>query len=220
MRAWYFAPLGNRLRFGDNRPIRAGITHRIEGEPKICKHGLHGSIRVMDALAYAESSVLYRVELSGKMDHGDDKISAQSRRYLKRYEIDGLLKCFARRQALIHIEKIKPYTGQFDLIVEYLETGREDLRDAARDASRAAAWDASRAAAEDAAWAAARAAAGAAAEAAARDAARAAAGAAVEDAARAAAWTSAWTAAEDAARAAADKMLTNMIAEQYGAIDQ
>jgi hypothetical protein len=77
-----------------------------------------------------------------------------------------------------------------DVVRQYLETGDESLRKAARDAAwEEASWEAARAAARDAAWAAAR------------DAAR----AAAWDAARAAAntaWAAAW-AAESAAESAA-----------------
>ena len=50
IKAWYFAPVGNRL----------------------------ASTRIIDALSYAETSILYRVELDGKVDQGTDKLAAQS----------------------------------------------------------------------------------------------------------------------------------------------
>jgi len=71
-----------------------------------------------------------------------------------------------------------------DIVKEYLETGNEELRDAAWDAARDAARDAAQDAAQDAAWAAAWAAAWHAAWAAARYAARAAAWAAARHAAQ------------------------------------
>lgn len=87
LKAWYFAPQGNRLGYGDNRLIRVGITHRVEGRPETCERGLHASKQIIDALQYAKSNILYRVELSGEMDHASDKIAAQSRKYLKRFDI-------------------------------------------------------------------------------------------------------------------------------------
>src|SRR4029078_12741210 len=78
---------------------------------------------------------------------------------------DDVLRLFAREAALsvLHL-----WQGEVPAVVrEYLETGNEEIRDAAWDAARAAAWDAgwdaARAAARAAAWAAAWAAARAAA---------------------------------------------------------
>jgi len=38
---------------------------------------------------------------------------------------EGLLRKFAREQALINIELIKPYTDKYDLIVRFLITGKD-----------------------------------------------------------------------------------------------
>jgi len=216
IKAWYFAAKDNKLRYGDNREIVVGGTHKVDGKPKLCKNGLHASERLIDALSYAPGPILYQVELSGEFDIGGDKVCATERTYIKRINAVDLLREFARKQALINIEKIKPYTEVYELIVEYLETGDEALRDAAWSAARdaeaaawdaardaeAAAWDAARSAwsaARDAAWFAARSA-----EAAARDSA--------ESAARAAAWFAARSAAaESAARDAANVMLEEMV---------
>jgi len=113
------------------------------------------------------------------MHIGDDKISATERKYLWGFDATDTLWRFARLCALdvVHLWDAP------DIVVRYLKTGDESIRDAAWDAARAAA----RFAARDAAWAAAR----AAARAAAWDAARA--------AARAAAWDAARAAARDAA---------------------
>ncbi len=154
MKAWYFAPKNNRLRYGDDRLIRVGITHRVGVEPETCERGLHASLRVIDALQYAETSILYRVELGGKMDHADDKIAAQSRKYLKRMDIEKILFEFSRKAAKRNIEKIKPYTtdDDYSLIIKWLDTGDQSLKGAA--------WSAARSAARSAAWSAARSAAG------------------------------------------------------------
>ena len=138
IKAWYFAPEGNRLGYGDNRPIRIGLTHTVDCTPKACVQGLHASEHIIDALKHANTSNLYRVELSGKMGVGDDKIAAQSRKYLQHYDVESLLHEFARKQALINIEKIKPYCSDSDyqLICDWLTTGKRSLRDAARAAAR------------------------------------------------------------------------------------
>ena len=198
MRAFYFAPEDNRLRYGDGREIVVGETHTVDATPKCCEVGLHASKRVIDALKYAPSPNLYIVELGGEIDENDDKVSAQARRYIASIDTTAILRDFAKRQALINIKLIKPYAKDYDVIMAFLE-GDESKREAA--------W-----AAAEAAWAAARAAAGTAAEAAAWTAwpAAEAAGTAARTAAWAAAeaaWAAAraaeWTAARSAARVAA-----------------
>jgi hypothetical protein len=181
--AWWFEPAGGRLKYDDGRAPIKGCTHKIKCEPVLCKSGLHASVRLIDALQYAESNVIWRVKLGGTIVHGQDKCAATERTYLERIKIENELFEFSRWAALqvIHLWSAPA------IVREFLETGNDRLRAAAWDA----AWDAARDAARDAA--------GAAARDAASDAARA--------AARAAAWYAAWyaarAAARDAARAAA-----------------
>ena len=224
MRAFYFAPEDNRLRYGDGREIVVGETHTVDATPKCCEVGLHASKRVIDALKYAPSPNLYIVELGGEIDENDDKVSAQARRYIASIDTTAILRDFAKRQALINIKLIKPYAKDYDVIMAFLE-GDESKREAAGTAAEAAAWtawpaaEAAGTAARTAAWAAAEAAWAAARAAewtAARSAARV---AAAEAAARAAEGTAAGTAARTAAWAAAEAandMLTEMIEEALG----
>jgi hypothetical protein len=141
------------------------------------------------------------------MDIGDDKIAAQSRKYLQRFDIEDILFEFSRKAAKHTFHLAKPYmpNKEYKLVLRWLNTGDESLRDAARDAAGAAAWDAAsaaaRAAARDAAWDAAWAAA--------RDAA----GAAARDAAGAAAWD-----ARDTEKEWQEKQLLKMITAKYGKI--
>lgn len=213
MKAWYFAREDRRLQYGDNRRIVIGETHIVDCKPTLCKQGLHGSISIRDALSYAPGTMLYLVDLSGEMDIGEDKIAAQVRKYLAGFDATDLLRCFARRQALINIDKIKPYTDKYDLIVEYLQTGDKSIQSAAESAAwyaAAAAWPAA-AAARSAA-----------------DAARSAAATAksAADAARFAAWYTAdatWSAADAtwyAARSKQNKMLIEMVYEYYPSIEE
>jgi hypothetical protein len=215
VKAWYFAANNNKLRYGDGREIKVGETHSVEGKSKLCEHGLHASKRLIDALQYAPGSIIYRVELSGTMDVGNDKIAATHRKYIACIDGEELLRKFARKCALdvVHLWDAP------DIVIKYLKTGDDTIRsaawDAAWDAVRDAAWDS----AWDAAWTAARAAARATAWDAARDAARNAAWAAAGAAARNAYWTAArnayWTAARNAywtaARAKQNKRLTTMV---------
>ena len=149
MRAYYFSESNKKLRYGDDRQIRKGRTHKVKGEPVMCEHGLHASKRALDALGYAPGSYLWVVEMAGKIVEGDDKVVATERAYIDGFEASDLLREFARKQALINIEKIYKYCSKkdYDLIVKYLETGDPNIQDAAWSAAESAAESAARSAA-------------------------------------------------------------------------
>jgi hypothetical protein len=155
MKAYWFSNNEKRLGYGDNRVVRLGRTHKHKGPLKLCKSGLHASLRPLDALNYAPGHHLWIVELSGETLTGSDKLCASERTYLRHLNCEKLLREFARKQALINIEKIRPYTNQFDLILSYLQTGDESIRLAADSAAWLAADSAIRLAARLAAWSAA-----------------------------------------------------------------
>src|SRR3990172_8584973 len=161
MKAWYFARANNRLAYGDNRAIILGKSHTIKDTPKLCNVGLHGSVKLLDALYYANSSLLYLVDITGKLDIGTDKICGKQRKYIAHIDATDILRAFARKQALINVELIKPYTTaeNYSLILDYLNTGNEILLEAAGAAGAAgvagAAGAAGGARAAGAAWAAA-----------------------------------------------------------------
>ena len=196
-KAWYFAPEGNRLKYQDNRLIRVGVTHRIEGKPETCSHGLHASNRIIDALKYSQTNILYRVELSGEMDRAEDKIAAQSRKYLQRFDMESILFEFSRKQALINIKKVKLYTRKDDysLIIEWLKTGDQNIRSAAWSAAESGAWLAARSSARSSAWSAA--------------------GSSAWSAARSAAESAAESAAWSGARSAQERMLVRMMKAKF-----
>jgi len=216
--AWHF--VGKTLR--DGRPIpRDGEWLVYTGEATICKSGLHASHRPAHALEYAPGAVLCRVECDDIITEHSDKFVCRRRRIVQRADITQTLYYYARMQALsvIHL-----YDTPADAVLDYLATGDESIRAAARDAAWAAAWASARAAARDAAWAAARAAARDAAWAAARAAARGTARAAARDTAWASAWAAAWASARAAARdaawaaawAAAQRDFDALVYEQFG----
>ena len=196
----YYHFTGTKLR--DGRPVPAiGEWLTYEGKVQMCESGLHASADPFDALQYAQGALLHKVVLKSIVEKKDDKVVARSRKIIATINVTELLRKFARLQALGVIHLWDAPT----VVKEYLTTGDENLRDAAR----AAAWAAeaaARAAARDAAWVA---------EAAARDAARAAARAAAWVAARAVAWVAARDAAWVAARAAARKQFNNMVKAEF-----
>lgn len=140
MKAWYFSDANKRLSYGDGRKIKTGITHKIDGTPVLCKRGLHGSERIIDALHYAPSAYLWLVQFGGEIVKGDNKCAAAERTYLAGFDATDMLREFARRQALINIEKIKKYCTDDDyaLIIRWLNTGDDSILDAANAASSAA----------------------------------------------------------------------------------
>jgi hypothetical protein len=185
----------------DGSPIPAdGEWLEHSGEIVICQSGLHASTHPLDALQYAPGKTLCLVEVDGVVTRQDDKLVAKRRRIVKRIDAEPLLREFSRWCALQVIE----LWDAPEVVRQYLTTGDESIRAAARDAAWDAAWDAARDAARDAAWDAAR----AAARDAAWDAARAAACAAARDAARAA--------ARDAACAAQRDRFKKMVDAAFG----
>ena len=230
IKAWHF--VGNTLR--DGRPVpKDGVWLRHDGQIRICARGLHASRRPWHALQYALGATLCYVECRGDVQEETDKLVCRERRIIMRADVTETLLYFARMQALsvIHLWTSEPP----DVVLGYLMTGDESLRNAAWDAASAAASSAARdagsSAASSAAWDAASAAtsaswdaasstattiaiaaASAATSAAARDAASAASWAIAWDAATTASWAAAWDAAWDAASADFDAL----IREQFG----
>jgi len=182
---WHFLSDNKRLRWGNRAVVKVGKTYRATGKLKLCENGMHGSEKILDALNYAPGSVICRVEIWGGVQQDGDKMVGRYRRVLKMVDGEKILREFARKCAL-HVV-LKYWKDAPDVVVRYLKTGDELLRDAARDA----AWDAAGAAARDAAWAAA--------------------GAAARDAAWAAAWAAARAAAGDAAWDAENRLLRIMV---------
>jgi len=195
MKAWHFMRETRRLGYDDGRLARKGQWLVHKGDLKMCHCGLHASKKITDALKYAPGPIICRVELAGEMIHEDDKTVAECRKVLWWINGKKLLRKFACMRALdvIHLWDAP------DVVVKYLKTQDESLRDAAGVAVRDAAWDV------------------------AGDAARVAVRAAAWDAARIAAWDvvrdAAWDAARNAARAAAldtagekqERRLTRMV---------
>src|ERR1700674_4153218 len=189
IQAWHF--VGPTLRNGDPVPPD-GEWLVYKGVLSMCESGLHASRRPWHALSYAPGATLCLVDCDGEVIEQDDKLVCSRRRIVTRMDFIEPLRYFARMQALsvMHLWEAP------DVVLDYLMTGEESIRAAARDA----AGDAARAAAGDAAGGAAWGVpAWAAVGAAARDAAGDAAWDAAWDAARAAAWDAAWAAARAAA---------------------
>lgn len=135
---WHF--VGDSLR--DGRPIPDdGVPLVHEGEITICKSGLHASERIIDALPYAPGNTICRVQCAGVAERDNDKFVCRKRTILWRVEGAPLFRAFARRVALdvIHLWDAP------EIVRRYLETGDQEIREAAWDAAgkavaRSAAW--------------------------------------------------------------------------------
>lgn len=135
IKAWHF--LGPTLRGGSPIPPD-GEWISVVPPIVLCRRGLHGSQRPLDALQYAPGSTICRTEHRGEILYGDDKLCSQERRIIWRVAGEELLRKFGRLCALDVIS----HWDAPAVVVRYLRTGD--------DAPRAAAWSAARAAASDA----------------------------------------------------------------------
>ena len=141
--AYHF--VGDTLRDGTPVP-KNGVWLKHTGVVRMCESGLHFSYDPFDALEYAPGPILCMVEVDGVVQVGTDKGVCSKRKIIKRFDCTDILNYFARMQALsvIHLWEQTPP----DVVLDFLMTGDESLRAAARDA----AWAAARAPARDAAW--------------------------------------------------------------------
>ena len=157
--AFHFVPKDLKLAHS-GEPVEVGRTYRVEGKIVPCKNGLHGSIRLLDALTYASSSILTRCAYAGEIVHERDKLAASERTIVWIGDIEPLLHeaaCVFAEGALRIANVTDPRSWAA------IDAKRKWLRGEITDKELAAAWAAARDAAWDAAWAAARAAAWAAA---------------------------------------------------------
>jgi hypothetical protein len=189
IRAWYMAP-SDLCVPNTGEPIVVGGTVEVAGPVVPCKHGLHASRHVLDAIAYRSTGCLTVVDIDGDVHEGDYKIAGLRRTtvaVLSPERTDRLLRLIACACAEMAIG----WSGEPPdrRSVDAIDTARRYADGIATPeelaATRSAAWSATRAA-RSAAWAA-------------SDAAWAAAWAAASDAASDAAWAAAWAAACDAA---------------------
>ena len=139
--------------FQDGTPVKIGKRYEIDGEPVMCKRGYHGCERAIDMLIYAPGPWISRRPLEGAITEGYKSVG---RAFVQQPGFDAteVLRTFARMCALdvIHLWDAP------EIVVRYLKTGDESIRDAAwdaaRDAARAAGMAAGMAAVKSAAWAA------------------------------------------------------------------
>ena len=205
MLAWHFLPEDKRLGYGDGRLVEVGQTLECEGEPALCSNGMHGSVRLIDALKYASGPIVCRVEIEGDVIESEDKLCGRRRTVLWMLDATQILHEFACQCAEDAMTLVERPDERSVAAIEAKRAWLDGkITDEELDAAWAAAWDA---ALDAASWAAARdAAAWAVAWAAARNAAW---------AARSAAWNASRSAAQDDARAKQNERLTAMVMDAH-----
>lgn len=146
---WWFSK-SKKLPHGDGRRIQIGRTHKVKPPIEICRRGLHLSIRPLDALKHTSGNIVWRVRAGGKIYQHHDKLVCSERTYIAGgIDVSDTLRKFARLCALDIIHLWNPP----DVVVRYLRTGNESLRDAARNAAKDIARDTSKPAAYSTVWA-------------------------------------------------------------------
>ena len=97
VKAWHFVrknPNGCPV-LRDGRLAVLGLRYTHEGPLELCESGLHASTRAVDALRYAPGSVACRVECSGRLRYGYDKLVCSARTILAMDDAEELLWRFA-----------------------------------------------------------------------------------------------------------------------------
>lgn len=94
--AWHF------LKDVDGNPVTrtgrvmtVGDEETVDGNIIPCEHGLHGSLRALDALYYALGPWVQRADFSGTVVHEADKLASSQRRCLALANADLALRQFA-----------------------------------------------------------------------------------------------------------------------------
>ena len=119
-----------RLRFGDERLVKAGVTHSVKGELLLYYNGLHASEKIIDALVMTTGKHLWIVSVSDEKIVDKYQVCARSRTYIAGFNATKMIELFARKQALLNVELLKPFCNhrQYASVVDWLYTGREELR--------------------------------------------------------------------------------------------
>jgi len=163
--AWHFIPASGCLAYDEPLKSEAGYTYSIGKNemPELCACGMHGSVKALDALKYAESPIISRVAIYGDVQTGDDKICGRHRDVLWVGDVSRVLHEFS----VWSVRNTPIGNGRtvWDLLTDEHSRNavvakerwlRGEITDAqlaaARAAARDAAWSAPRAAVKKAAW--------------------------------------------------------------------
>jgi len=97
--AWHFLPKDRRTQYdhgkGGRRLIEPGTTLVWRDKLFMCESGLHASTKILDALEYAPGPIICRVECSGEIIRGNDKLVCSRRKVLWMADAERTLHEFA-----------------------------------------------------------------------------------------------------------------------------
>jgi hypothetical protein len=181
--AWHFLSDDGKTR--DGIKVTPGQTLQVEPPLRMCEHGLHASVRAIDALRYAPGAIVCRVEVSGDVLFDYDKCAGSKRKVIWMADATRALHEFACRIAEGVLNNMQDERSRNAIAVKrkwvdcnatddelraarialwedteedaYLDIARANARANARATARAATANAAWEAARDAAWQAARA---------------------------------------------------------------
>lgn len=93
------------------------------------------SLTVLDALYLGDGNLLYKVKLSGDVIYKDGVIFASQAKVISNFDATSILSEFSRKQALINIHRIKKFEKDCDykLLVDFLNSGNEEIRSLANN---------------------------------------------------------------------------------------
>ena len=141
MKAWHFCRNDRKLAYNDGRVIRTGRTYKVyrPQDIEMCEYGLHGSLKIIDALKYASGDILCRVELAGYTKKDDDKIVASERTVLWQMDCSRILHEFACKCAERGLKRAKV---KDERCWNALKVKRQWIQGKATNSMLDAAWDA------------------------------------------------------------------------------
>lgn len=77
--AWHWLAADRKLRYPPHTVVEVGVTLHADGPLRLCKNGLHGSVRAVDSLGYEAGPTICRTRHSGAILRGDDKLCSTER---------------------------------------------------------------------------------------------------------------------------------------------
>ena len=162
MKAWHFLKGNGAMQWKCDRTLKPKVGQTLTVDPDklaLCESGLHASKRAIDALQYAPGAIICRVEVGGRIIHGDDKLVASERTIIAMADATDTLHefaCWSAEQALKLVKNPDPRSvAAIAAKRAWIRGEISDVELAAARAAAWAAWAAAWAAARDAAWAAA-----------------------------------------------------------------
>ncbi len=132
MKAWWFSK-GHTLPHGDGREIALGVTHKVDGPVELCRHGLHASVNILDALYHATGPIVWHVYCAGEVVTDTEKLVCSERTYISGgIDVSDTLQHFTRLCALDVVRRWNVPV----VVVRFLRTGDAALRASAWAAAR------------------------------------------------------------------------------------